>query len=74
MVMKLGDACFNAPSFAACAGVNVPLGVMHRAAATIGEICQPVAGSTARFSSANGSERVGGLRSARRHPARNLYR
>ena len=54
IVMKLADGCFNARTFADSAGVNTTRGVMHREAVTIGEICQPVAGSIARFSLVSG--------------------
>src|SRR5208337_2190896 len=47
---KLGDASFNATTFAASDGVSVGVGFMQRHAATVGEICHPVAGSTARAS------------------------
>jgi hypothetical protein len=43
MAMKFGDGCFRAWTFAACAGVDMPDDVLHREAAAIGEICQPVA-------------------------------
>src|SRR5208282_1917625 len=38
---------FNATTFAASAGVSVGVGFMQRHAATVGEVCHPVAGSTA---------------------------
>ena len=47
---KLGDAFFNAITFAASSGVSVGVGFMQRDAATVGEICHPVAGSTAQDS------------------------
>jgi cell wall-associated NlpC family hydrolase len=62
MATKLGDACFSASTFAACAGISMPRGGMHRQAAAINEICQPLAGSIARLSSAGWPE----LKSAER--------
>lgn len=39
------DPCFRASTFLACRGVSRPLGFMHSAAATTGEIAWPVSGS-----------------------------
>jgi hypothetical protein len=74
--VKLGDDCFNAVTFCCCRGVNIPVGVRQSAAATFGEICHPVTGSIAIFSSTStvGGDQVsvfGSLaRSGWRHSAR----
>ncbi len=47
---KLREACFKTMTLAFSAGVNRRVGFMQREAATTGEICQPVAGSTAGIS------------------------
>ena len=44
MAMKSGEAFFRASILTACAGVSKPRGLMQSDAATIGEICHPVAG------------------------------
>jgi len=41
---------FKAATLAVSDSVTIGVGLMQREAATIGEICQPVAGSTARLS------------------------
>jgi hypothetical protein len=48
MAVKSGEARFKASIFAACPCVSNPRGLIQSAAATMGEISQPVAGSTAR--------------------------
>ena len=48
MMVNSGEALFRASTFTACWGANNPRGLMQSDAATIGEISQPVAGSTAR--------------------------
>jgi len=47
---KLGEAHFKTMTLAFSARVNRRVGFMQREAATTGEICQPVAGSTAAIS------------------------
>ena len=47
---KLGEARFKTMTLAFSAGVSRRVGFMQREAATTGEICQPVAGSTAGIS------------------------
>jgi len=49
-ITKLGEARFKTMTLAFSAGVNRRVGFMQREAATSGEICQPVAGSTAGIS------------------------
>jgi len=44
---KSADAPLSASTFAACSGFREARGLMQSAAATIGEINQPVVGSTA---------------------------
>ena len=51
MATKLGEAFFKTATLAVSEGVSIGVGFMQREAAAIGEICQPVAGSTAGPSS-----------------------
>jgi hypothetical protein len=74
MTTKLGDACFKASILTACDGVSCPRGFRHNHAASIGEICQLIVGSSAGFSGSDGCEAASVSLLVRRHVARNFYR
>ena len=75
MEVESADAFFSASIFSACRSVSNDRGFMHRAAAVIGEIKWPVAGSSNSEKSAmtfNGT--TGRLLLAARHLARRRSR
>ena len=53
-MVKSNEAAFSASIFAACPAARVARGLMQSDAATIGEISQSVAGSTAQTAAALG--------------------